>query len=58
MTAAVKTIFAHADPTEVAAQWDRVTDTLAGSFPKVAAMMSRPRPMCWRSPRSRRPIGR
>ena len=25
---------------EVAAQWDRVADTLAGSFPKVADMMS------------------
>ena len=40
VTAAVKTIFAHTDPEEVAAQWDRVADTLAGSFPKVAAMMS------------------
>mgnify|MGYP002715649613 CR=1 FL=1 len=39
MTAAVKTIFAHTDPVEVAAQWDRVADTLAPSFPKVAAMM-------------------
>lgn len=39
VTAAVKTIFAHTDPVEVAAQWDRVADTLAGSFPKVAAMM-------------------
>ncbi len=39
VTAAVKTIFAHTDPDEVAAQWDRVADTLAGSFPKVAAMM-------------------
>ena len=39
VTAAVKTIFAHTDPAEVAAQWDRVADTLAGSFPKVAAMM-------------------
>ena len=40
VTAAVKTIFAHTDPVEVAAQWDRVADTLAGSFPKVAAMMA------------------
>jgi transposase-like protein len=39
VTAAVKTIFAHTDPEEVAAQWDRVADTLAASFPKVAAMM-------------------
>ncbi|MBX4171648.1 IS256 family transposase [Rhodococcus sp. DMU2021] len=37
--AAVKTIFAHTDPVEVAAQWDQVTDTFAGSFPKVAALM-------------------
>ena len=40
VTAAVKTIFAHTDPAEVADQWDRVADTLAGSFPKVAAMMA------------------
>ncbi|NLE82707.1 MAG: IS256 family transposase [Rhodococcus sp.] len=37
--AAVKTIFAHTDPVEVAAQWDQVTDTFAGSFPKAAALM-------------------
>ncbi|BBN48559.1 hypothetical protein JPH1_30340 [Mycobacterium avium subsp. hominissuis] len=40
VTAAVKTIFAHTDPGEVAAQWDRVADTLAASFPKVATMMA------------------
>jgi len=40
VTAAVKTIFAHTDPAEVAAQWDRVADTLTDSFPKVAAMMN------------------
>lgn len=40
VTAAVKTIFAHTDPVEVAAQWDRVADTLAASFPKVATMMA------------------
>jgi Transposase, Mutator family len=39
VTAAVKTIFAHTDPADVADQWDRVADTLAASFPKVAAMM-------------------
>lgn len=39
VTAAVKTIFAHTDPEEVAAQWDRVADTLADGFPKVAALM-------------------
>jgi putative transposase len=39
VTAAVKTIFAHTDPAEVAAQWDRVAETLAGSFPKVATML-------------------
>ena len=37
--AAVKTIFAHTDPIEVAAQWDQVTDTFAGSFPQAAALM-------------------
>lgn len=40
VTAAVKTVFAHTDPEEVAAQWDTVADSLAGSFPKVAAMMN------------------
>jgi transposase-like protein len=40
VTAAVKTVFAHTDPDEVAAQWDTVADSLAGSFPKVAAMMN------------------
>lgn len=39
VTAAVKTVFAHTDPAEVARQWDQVADTLTGSFPKVAAMM-------------------
>jgi transposase-like protein len=37
---AVKTIFAHTDPADVAAQWDHVADTVAGSFPKLAAMMA------------------
>ncbi|MEO9330382.1 IS256 family transposase [Gordonia aurantiaca] len=37
--AAVKTIFAHTDPVEVAAQWDQVTDTFSGSFSKAAALM-------------------
>ena len=40
VTAAVKAVFAHTDPCEVAAQWDTVADSLAGSFPKVAAMMN------------------
>ena len=34
VTAAVKTIFAHTDPADVAAQWDRVADTLAGVVPE------------------------
>ena len=37
--AAIKTIFAHTEPDDVAAQWDQVADTLAASFPKVATMM-------------------
>lgn len=37
--AAIKTVFAHTDPDAVGAQWDQVADTLADSFPKVAAMM-------------------
>ena len=37
--AAIKTIFAHTEPDAVAGQWDQVADTLATSFPKVAAMM-------------------
>ena len=40
VTAAVKTVFAHTDPTEVATQWDTVADSLSGSFPKVATMMN------------------
>lgn len=39
VTAAVKTVFAHTDPEDVAAQWDQVADTLAAPFPKVAATM-------------------
>ena len=39
VTAAVKTIFAHTDPKEVAEQWDQVADTFAGPFPKAHAMM-------------------
>ena len=39
VTAAVKTIFAHTDPADVAEQWDQVTDTFAASFPKATAMM-------------------
>ncbi|MEX3632822.1 MULTISPECIES: IS256 family transposase [Actinomycetes] len=39
VTAAVKTIFAHTDPKDVAAQWDQVADTFAGSFPKAHQMM-------------------
>jgi putative transposase len=37
--AAIKTVFAHTEPDAVAAQWDQVADTVAASFPKVAAMM-------------------
>ena len=37
--AAIKTVFAHTEPDAVAGQWDQVADTLAASFPKVAAMM-------------------
>ena len=37
--AAIKTIFAHTEPDDFAAQWDQVADTLAASFPKVATMM-------------------
>ncbi len=39
VTAAIKTIFAHTEPEDIAAQWDEVADTLAKSYPKVAAMM-------------------
>ncbi|MGW4126518.1 IS256 family transposase [Nocardia sp. NPDC004711] len=37
--AAVKTVFVHTEADDVAAQWDQVTDTLAGTFGKAAAMM-------------------
>lgn len=39
VTAAVKTIFAHTDPADVAAQWDQVAASLESAFPKVTAMM-------------------
>ncbi|WP_446222569.1 IS256 family transposase [Nocardia sp. IBHARD005] len=38
--AAVKTIFVHTDPDEVATQYDQVVETLSGSFPKAAAMLT------------------
>ena len=37
--AAIKTVFAHTDPDEVAAQWDTVAESMAEHFPKVADMM-------------------
>lgn len=40
VTAAIKTVFAHTEPADVAAQWDQVADTLEPTFPKVAAMMA------------------
>lgn len=40
VTAAIGTVFAHADTDEVVAQWDRVADTLAASYPKVADAMT------------------
>ena len=58
VTAAVKTIFAHTDPEEVAAQWDRVADTLASSFPKVADMMSQAKTDVLAFTASRRRTGR
>ncbi|WP_458691251.1 IS256 family transposase [Nocardia tengchongensis] len=42
--AAIKTVFVHTEPDDVAAQWDQVTDTLAGSFPKAASMMRDAKP--------------
>ncbi|GAB08557.1 putative transposase, partial [Gordonia araii NBRC 100433] len=43
VTAAVRTIFAHTDPADLAAQWDQVADSLAESFPKVTGMMNEAR---------------
>ncbi len=40
VTAAIKTVFAHTEPAEVAEQWDQVADTLEPAFPKVAEMMA------------------
>jgi putative transposase len=37
--AAIKTIFAHKNPADMRAQWDQVSQSLANSCPKVAAMM-------------------
>lgn len=42
--AAVKTIFAHAEPDAIHQQWDQVADTLHESFPKVAEMMREAKP--------------
>ena len=58
VTAAVKTIFAHTDPEEVAAQWDRVADTLAGVSRKSPPCSARRRPTSWRSPHSRKRTGK
>lgn len=37
--AAIKTVFAHTDPEDLARQWDTVADTMRSSFLKVAEMM-------------------
>ena len=34
VAAALRTVFAHPDPVELSAAWDRVADTFAGQFPK------------------------
>ncbi|MCK0441206.1 IS256 family transposase [Gordonia alkaliphila] len=39
VTAGVRTIFAHTEAKDVAAQWDQVANTFDGPFPKAAAMM-------------------
>ena len=58
VTAGVRTIFAHTDREDVAAQWDQVADSFQAPMPKVAAMMREAKPTCSRSCRSRNPIGR
>ena len=39
VTAGVRTIFAHTERKDVAAQWDQVAESFQGPLPKVAAMM-------------------
>lgn len=39
VTAGVRTIFAHTERKDVAAQWDQVADSFQAPLPKVAAMM-------------------
>ena len=40
VAAALRTVFAHPDPTEVSSAWDRVADTFAAQFPKVTDLMN------------------
>ena len=39
VAAAMRTIYVHTEPTELARTWDHVADTLAPKFPKVAELM-------------------
>jgi putative transposase len=40
VAAALRTVFVHPDPAELSAAWDRVADTFAAQFPKVADLMN------------------
>jgi putative transposase len=40
VAAALRTVFVHPDPAEVASAWDRVADTFTAQFPKVSDLMA------------------
>ena len=44
VAAALRTVFVHPDPDEVSSAWDRVADTFASQFPKVAELMAQAKP--------------
>ena len=44
VAAALRTVFMHPNPVEIAAAWDRTADMLAGQFPKVKDLMDTAKP--------------
>ena len=44
VAAALRTVFVHPDPTEMAAAWDRTADMFARQFPKVKELMDTAKP--------------
>jgi len=44
VAAALRTVFVHPNPTEIAAAWDRTADMFAHQFPKVKELMDTAKP--------------